>query len=644
MSIVKMKHLRALGMTEERGGLLKRLRSLGCVQIDTPADVPEGWDFLNPPDAGELDKVNGQIQELEAALAVLGKIDPQKRGLLSPRPQVRERELFDNGAYKVALAVARDVNDAQRHLTAHRSRRSKLVSQRAALTPWLELPVPLDFAGTRETEAIFASAPAGRPREAVTDRLDQDAALYDLTWCGEDQECRYFFLLCHASQSEEVQAALLDAGCTRMNLSNWTGTAAENDADLQRQIDELDGWIRGREEDIAENAPRQAELRLALDRARQDAELERGKLRLLDTQQTFLLEGWLPAEREEAVAKLLGEYTVAFEITEPAEADYPQVPVKLKNNPITASMNPITEMYSMPAYDGVDPNPLMAPFFILFFGFMMNDMAYGLIMVLATALYIKLARPKEGQRNFMMLFLLCGISTFFWGALTGSFLGDFIPKLTGILGRQRDLPHLFTPMDDTIMVMIGSLVLGVIQVFTGMAISVVEKFRKGDPLDAVFDEISWWVIIGGGAWAALGGGTPAKVILILGGLMLLVGGTRKAKGFGKVTSAVGIVYNGVSGFFSDILSYVRLMALMLSGSVIASVFNTLGATFNNVIPFVIISLVGNALNLALNLLGCYVHTLRLQCLEFFGRFYKEGGRPFKPLTVDTNFVEVLKEE
>lgn len=644
MSIVKMKHLRALGMTEEREGLLKRLRSLGCVQIDTPADVPEGWDFLNPPDAGELDKVNGQIQELEAALAVLGKIDPQKRGLLSPRPQVRERELFDNGAYKVALAVARDVNDAQRHLTAHRSRRSKLVSQRAALTPWLELPVPLDFAGTRETEAIFASAPAGRPREAVTDRLDQDAALYDLTWCGEDPECRYFFLLCHASQSEEIQAALLDAGCTRMNLSNWTGTAAENDADLQRQIDELDGWIRGREEDIAENAPRQAELRLALDRARQDAELERGKLRLLDTQQTFLLEGWLPAEREEAVAKLLGEYTVAFEITEPAEADYPQVPVKLKNNPITASMNPITEMYSMPAYDGVDPNPLMAPFFILFFGFMMNDMAYGLIMVLATALYIKLARPKEGQRNFMMLFLLCGISTFFWGALTGSFLGDFIPKLTGILGRQRDLPHLFTPMDDTIMVMIGSLVLGVIQVFTGMAISVVEKFRKGDPLDAVFDEISWWVIIGGGAWAALGGGTPAKVILILGGLMLLVGGTRKAKGFGKVTSAVGIVYNGISGFFSDILSYVRLMALMLSGSVIASVFNTLGATFNNVIPFVIISLVGNALNLALNLLGCYVHTLRLQCLEFFGRFYKEGGRPFKPLTVDTNFVEVLKEE
>ena len=107
---------------------------------------------------------------------------------------------------------------------------------------------------------------------------------------------------------------------------------------------------------------------------------------------------------------------------------------------------------------------------------------------------------------------------------------------------------------------------------------------------------------------------------------------------------MGLVYNGVTGFFSDALSYVRLMALMLSGSVIASVFNTLGATFGNVVLFVIIALIGNALNLALNLLGCYVHDLRLQCLEFFGRFYKEGGKPYRPLAIQTKYVDVMKEE
>ena len=106
----------------------------------------------------------------------------------------------------------------------------------------------------------------------------------------------------------------------------------------------------------------------------------------------------------------------------------------------------------------------------------------------------------------------------------------------------------------------------------------------------------------------------------------------------------GAVYNGVTGYFSDIMSYSRLMALMLSGSVIASVFNTLGATFGSVILFVIVSIIGNALNLALNLLGCYVHDLRLQCLEFFNRFYQEGGKPYQPLAIQTKYVDVIKEE
>ena len=164
--------------------------------------------------------------------------------------------------------------------------------------------------------------------------------------------------------------------------------------------------------------------------------------------------------------------------------------------------------------------------------------------------------------------------------------------------------------------------------------------------DALFDEITWWIILAGGAMAILGvgsvGGVP--VVLCVGGLMLLYGAGRGKKGFGKVTGVVAAVYNGVTGFFSDILSYVRLMALMLSGAVLAQVFNMLGATTGNIVLFVIIALVGNALNLALNLLGCYVHDMRLQFLEFFGRFYKDGGKAFRPLRMQANHVEIIKEE
>ena len=216
-----------------------------------------------------------------------------------------------------------------------------------------------------------------------------------------------------------------------------------------------------------------------------------------------------------------------------------------------------------------------------------------------------------------------------------------------------EMPALFTPLNDIVAIMIGSLALGFIQVITGMTISVVKKSKDGQFIDALFSEISWWIVLGGLALFLCGAmvaglppvlATVGKVMLIAGFLMLALGGTREAKGFGKVTSFIGIIYNGVTGFFSDILSYIRLMALMVSGSVIASVFNTLGATTGIVPAFILISLLGNALNLALSLLGAYVHDLRLQCLEFFGRFYKEGGMPYQPLSIDTKYIDVIKEE
>ena len=145
--------------------------------------------------------------------------------------------------------------------------------------------------------------------------------------------------------------------------------------------------------------------------------------------------------------------------------------------------------------------------------------------------------------------------------------------------------------------------------------------------------------IGGLALAVLG---VTNVVIILGGVMVLVGSGWNAKGFGKITGIFGSLYNHITGYFGDILSYSRLMALMLAGSVIAQVFNTLGAIPGNIIVFVVISMAGNALNFALNLLGCYVHDLRLQCLEYFNKFYEDGGRPFRPLMADTKYVDITK--
>lgn len=653
MAIVKMKRLRLLGLRSDRERLLRPLQSLGCVEICEPAiDLSDpAWSALVKPEGTGLAKAKEQQQLINAALDVLRKYAPAKDSLLTARPTMTEQQLFDDKVYADGLAAAEQVTDGERELAACVAEQAKLQSQKASLEPWVPLDVPLETEGDTAVSILFCAAPSKvdfAAMEAATAQVAEAAQLFP---AGSDRDLRYFLLICHNSVLTDCTEALRSFGFTRVTLRGWTGTAADNIRMLDNRIAALEREAAEHKTHLAAQGDKRDLLRLCADRAAQEIDREENEARLIDTDTAYLLEGWLPADQEPALAKLLGGFTCAWETADPTPEEYPEVPVKLKNNLVTRSMNTITEMYSLPAYDGVDANPLMAPFFIVIFGLMMADMAYGLLITLGTGIFLKKKKPKNPY--FMEMFFWCGISTFIVGALTGGFFGDFIPQLLGMMGIQFTMPALFSPMEDTLAIMIGSVALGFVQIITGMAVSVCHKTKKGEFLDALFDEIAWWIILAGLVVWLCGSmlavlppvfGTVGLGMLIVGGLMLALGGTRKAKGFGKVTSLVGILYNGVTGFFSDALSYVRIMALMLSGSVIASVFNTLGATTGIIPVFIVISLVGNLLNFALCVLGAYVHDLRLQCLEFFGRFYEEGGKPYRPLSVDTNYVDIIKEE
>ena len=275
-------------------------------------------------------------------------------------------------------------------------------------------------------------------------------------------------------------------------------------------------------------------------------------------------------------------------------------------------------------------------------------MGYGLLMIIAALVAMKKIKPRAGTLTFCQLLLYGGISTFIMGALTGGFFGDALVQIGKILGKPEgwgQLPALFSPLNDTTSVLIGSMVLGLIHLNTGMVINVVKKVRRGQVADAVWEEGALWVVLLGGILFALKIGNVAgyPVVLIVGLVMLFYGGSRGSKGvFGKILSVFVTLYNQSTGWFGDILSYSRIMALMLAGSVIATVFNTIGAIANNLVVFFIIFLIGHALNFGLNLLGCYVHDLRLQCLEFFGKFYEDGGRPFAPLDIKTKYYNVAE--
>jgi len=311
----------------------------------------------------------------------------------------------------------------------------------------------------------------------------------------------------------------------------------------------------------------------------------------------------------------------------------------------------VTNMYSLPMYGTVDPNPLMAPFFILFYGLMMADMGYGVLMIIAALVAMKKIKPRDNSLSFCQLLLWGGISTFAMGALTGSLFSDIPLQLVQIFNPAsawKGLPSLFSPVEDSELVLYGSMILGALHLNAGMIVSFVQKVKAGNTADAIWEEGSLWVLLVGGILAVFKIGNVAgiPVVLVIALVMLLFGAGRHAKGFGKVTAAFSCIYNTATGWFGDVLSYSRIMALMLAGGVVGQVFNTVaampmknsGVSVLTFAAFVVIFLLGHAINFALNLLGCYVHDLRLQCLEFFGKFYVDGGKPFTPLKFGGKYV------
>ncbi len=642
MAIVKMKKLRVLALREQRDELMRQLLRLGCVEIREPEWMlsdPEAAALLRPERAGLTDARN-QEAELTAALKVMDQYAPEKKKLLSPRPLVAEDDFLDEQSLAEDLALARHINGWEAKLRRVAADQTRIRDEIESLRPWEALDMPLETAGTKTCGLVLATVPALVDMEAVADAAESATEDVQLILVSQDEQQKNFLVIALKEDMPAVLDAMRSVGCTPVTFPGVTGTASDNIAARKRELENLDVRSKNLTDRIAQEKDRTFYLRLTADRlATRVAQAEAAE-KLRGTDSIVALEGWCPAPAVDELTKCFRSFDCAWEFLDPAEDEYPDVPVKLKNNFITKPMNMVTEMYSLPAYTGVDPNPLMFPFFILFYGMMMADMGYGILMIIL-GLVLKKSRPR-GMIGYMSgLLLMGGVSTFLFGAVTGGFFGDFLTQVVKLTsGKDFALPSLFTPLDDTLSILIGSMALGLVHIITGMAVSFIRKIKAGQVLDAVFEEVTWWVVfLGLGCMFLL----HTNIVLYAGLVMVIAGPIITGKGMGKITGIFGSLYNHVTGFFGDILSYSRLMALMLAGSVIAQVFNTLGAIPGNIVIFVLISMVGNALNFALNLLGCYVHDLRLQCLEFFNKFYEDGGKPFRPLDIKSNFVDIVKE-
>lgn len=641
MAIVKMKKLQLMVARSQKDSLLDALTRLGCVQISEMDEIPGGLQSIG---SGTAD-AKAQQTTFAAALKILDRFAPAKSKLLAPRPEISEDSFLGNEGYENELDAAENIIRLEQQIRSIAGEESRLRAVIESMTPWAALDMPLQTTGTDCTAVFLGTLPKDSEPAIAAESLEEKAEEAELFVVSSDDTQHYVVMVCSGDVQEEALNALREYGFAQTGISNTEGTAAENIAAAQKELVSLAEQKKATEAEIIENASHRDAIKLCVDRAETAITRAEAESKLAGSESVVCMTGWLEAPEEDAFAECVEKFDCAWETSDPVPEEYPDVPVKLKNNKITNALNMVTNMYALPTYDGVDPNPLMAPFFILFYGLMMADMGYGLLMIIAAVVALKKIKPKEGTLSFCQLLLYGGIATFVCGALTGGFFGNALEVVGQILDKPEGwgvLPALFNPMTDSMMVLIGAMVLGVIHLNTGMVINAVEKCKRGEYADAFWEEGVLWITLVGILLVVLVKGTFSKVVLIAGCVGVLYGGTRGAKGFGKVTSLFGTIYNQVTGWFGDILSYARIMALMLAGSVIGMVFNTIGGIAHNLVFFIVIFLIGHALNFGLNLLGCYVHDLRLQCLEYFGKFYKDGGKPFRPIKVKTKYYDVVK--
>jgi len=400
MAIVKMKKLRVVAMADQREILLKGLLRLGCVEISEPDKALEetDWAALFKRASSDLVETRTEIADVNTALDAIKRYAQTKEGMFLRRGEVTEEEFLGDQTVERAKAVRQSVGAQLQELTRLQGEQARLLSRKASLQPWAALDKPLEQEATAHTVLRTGVCPGSTDTGTVRSELEAAETAAELYEINADKQQKYYLMICHKADEDRVQEILRTYNFSITTFQNVSGTAAENIRQLEQQLADNEKRQAAAVKAIAASAEGKDALRLYADRLTAEAAKAANAERLLTDGTVLFFEGWAPAEQLAQVEAFLEENGCAWEARDPMEDEIPAVPVKLKNNWFTRPLNMVTNMYVMPAYDGLDPNPLMAPFFIIFYGLMMADMGYGLLMILGAWFMLKKMKAKDGMR------------------------------------------------------------------------------------------------------------------------------------------------------------------------------------------------------------------------------------------------------
>ena len=527
-------------------------------------------------------------------------------------------------------------------------------TQIEALAPWMSLEVEMNYPGTKKTAMLLGTMAAETTLEMIYGKLAEEhpeIEAVDISVISRDKDAVYLSVFCMKEQAADVENTLRTAGFSRPIVSAER-IPAKQKAELEEQIRQIEEDIANIREEIISHAEDREELKVIGDYYRMRAEKYEVLGTLPQSRRTFIISGYAAKEAVPAIRKGIGEaYDCVIDVEELKEDEEP--PVILKNNGFSESVEGVLESYGLPHKGEIDPTAIMSFFYVFFFGMMLSDAAYGAIIAIVCLVILKkFPRMSAGVRKSMKMFM---------------YFGDVVDVVSStFFGKELTIkPLWFAPLNDPMRLLIYSMAFGLVHLFVGLGIKGYMLLKDGKVLDFFCDIVLWYIFLIGLILMLLPSEifasiaqtkivfpaalvTLSKAMAIIGALGLLLMSGRSSKN-PALRLALGAydIYN-ITGWLSDVLSYSRLLALGLATGVIASVVNQMGSMLGKsvfgVILFIVVFIVGHAMNLAINLLGAYVHTNRLQFVEFFGKFYEGGGKPFEPFHAETKYVDIKEEK
>ncbi|WP_283704634.1 V-type ATP synthase subunit I [Clostridium perfringens] len=646
MAIVKMNKFTLLAFESEKEKLLKKIQSSSEVEFINLQDEEkvEGNEVFESLSKDDLDAETTLIEEnvsktrsaldfLKEFVAEVGGLKALKAGKESLTLDELEVKV-ENSNWEVVYS---EVKKMERELATLENEKTKLLGEIEILEPWQSFDAPLGELNSFEKVVTFLGVISSQNLENMKNEIESEFKESYIEVISNTDQDSYVFVMTMKERAEEMDEVLKNFGFSAFQ-TKYKEKASVLVEEFKLKIKEIEAQKADLRGVLSNCREEKRTLELAYEYYSNILLRKEASENFLKTDRVVVIQGWVPkndnSSLEGIIQSSVGDmYYLEFE--EVKEEEVAEVPVKLHNKGPAAAFDSITEMYSLPRYDEIDPTPLLTPFYLVFFGMMVADLGYGLVLFAGSLLAMKLLNLDEAQEKFAKFFMYLSIATTVAGAVFGTAFGFELPF------------GLINPSRDTNLLLILSVGFGVVQIFFGLFIKAYMLIRDKQYLYALFDVGSWIMLLIGLPMLFFDGpiSLVGKVLAIVGSILIILtqGRDEETKG-AQIGQGLYALY-GITGYVGDLVSYTRLMALGIAGGSIAAALNLIIGMFPGIAVIIVgplFFIAAHTFNMLLSLLGAYVHTARLQYVEYFSKFYEGGGKAFTPFRTINKFITIKR--